>query len=100
MDDQALNQLKTDLLAAKPGDVQRLKSLFDHRLAQALATVIPSGYVEDCLFQIAEALERIEANPSDELKLRSYLLGAIEALRDELHLCDVDMDLRQTAVGF
>jgi hypothetical protein len=27
-------------------------------------------------------------------------LGAIEALRDELHLCDVDTDLRQTAVGF
>lgn len=100
MENQALNQLKTDLLAVKPGDVTRLKSLFDRRLAQALATVVASSYVEDCLFQIADALEKIEANPTDDLKLRSYLLGAIEALRDEIDLCDAELDLRQTAVGF
>jgi hypothetical protein len=27
-------------------------------------------------------------------------LGAIEALRDELHLCDIEPDVRQSAVGF
>ncbi|MBC2773865.1 hypothetical protein H6M51_13450 [Rhizobium sp. AQ_MP] len=96
----ALNQLKADLLAAEIGDVQQLRSLFDRRLQQALATVEHNTYVEDCLFQIAEALEALQARPDEHLRLRLYLLGAIEALRDELDLCDVDMDLRQTAVGF
>ncbi len=100
MFNDALNQLKTELISAQSSDADRLKGLFDQRIDQALSGIEPSSYVEDCLFQITEALEALQARPTDHLKLRIYLLGAIEALRDELHLCDVDTDLRQTAVGF
>jgi hypothetical protein len=61
---------------------------------------VPTDYVEDCLFQIDEALERLCTSPQESLTLQVYLLGAIEALRDELHLCEVDMDIPQAAVGF
>lgn len=100
MYNDALNHLKTDLLSARAEDMARLSVLFDQRLAQALQAVRPNEYVDDCLFQITEALEALHARPLDHLKLRAYLLGAIEALRDELHLCDIDTNVRQTAVGF
>jgi hypothetical protein len=100
MYNDALNHLKTDLLSAQIEEVTRFRGLFEQRLRQALLNIEPNGYVEDCLFQIREALEELQARPADLLKLRIYLLGAIEALRDELHLCDVQTDLGQTAVGF
>jgi hypothetical protein len=56
--------------------------------------------VEDCLFQIRDAVERVVTGATDHWTVRAYLLGAIEALRDELHLCDIDTNVRQTAVGF
>lgn len=95
MYNDALNQLKTELLSAQMDDVSRLKALFDKRLNQALLDIHLSGYVEDCLFQITEALEELQDRPTERLKIRHYLLGAIEALRDELHLCDVETDVRK-----
>jgi hypothetical protein len=100
MYNDALNRLKTNILSAHHIDGPRLRTLVDQHLEDILQSVVPTDYVEDCLFQIDEALERLCASPQESLTLQVYLLGAIEALRDELHLCEVDMDVPQAAVGF
>ncbi len=100
MYNDVLNGLKTQLLSTEIDDGSRLHALFERRLQQALLDIRTNDYVEDCLFQIEEALEQVAAGVSDAQTIRDYLLGAIEALRDELHLCDVDTDVRQAAVGF
>lgn len=100
MYNDALNDLKADILAAPSEDRVHLKSLFDQHLERALACVVTSDYVEDCLFQIEEALGLFCTNAVESPNVRTYLLGAIEALRDELHLCDVEVDARKVAVGF
>jgi len=100
MYNDVLNGLKTQLLSTDIEDGSRLRALFERRLQQALLDITTNDYVEDCLYQIEEALQQLAAGASDSGAIRDYLLGAIEALRDELHLCDVDTDIRQTAVGF
>ncbi len=100
MYNDALNYLKTQILCAKVEDVLGFRSLVEQRLDQALTSVHTNDYVEDCLFQITEALEQLDTGSTDPVKLRNYLLGAIEALRDELHLCDIEPEVRQSAVGF
>ena len=100
MYNDALNYLKTQILSAQVGDAADIRSLIKQRLDQALTSVHTNDYVEDCLFHITEALEQLDTGSTDPVKLRDYLLGAIEALRDELHLCDIEPDVRQSAVGF
>ncbi len=100
MYNDALNCLKTDILSAQHIDGARLRTFFDQHLERILKIVVPTDYVEDCLFQIDEALKKLCTNPQESLSIQVYLLGAIEALRDELHLCEIDVDLRQAAVGF
>lgn len=100
MYNDALNSLKTQIFPADIADLAGLKTHFKQHLDAALDGVIANIYVEDCLFQIDEALERLCQSDDKSLDLRTYLLGAIEALRDELHLCDVNVDVRQAAVGF
>ena len=100
MYNDVLNYLKTQILCTKVGDTAGLRDLIEQRLDQALSSIHSNDYVEDCLFQITEALERLDTGSTDQVKLRDYLLGAIEALRDELHLCDIEADIRQAAVGF
>ncbi|MFN3503395.1 MAG: hypothetical protein ACK4ZJ_14145, partial [Allorhizobium sp.] len=90
MYNDALNYLKTQILSAQVGDAADIRSLIKQRLDQALTSVDTNDYVEDCLFQITEALEQLDTGSTDPVKLRDYLLGAIEALRDELHLCDIE----------
>jgi len=94
-----LNHLKTQIFPADIDDCDRLKSNFRQHLQTAVSSVDANDYVEDCLFQIDEALERLCESRGDSLEVRNYLLGAIEALRDELQLCDVNVDVRQVVVG-
>ena len=100
MYNDALNYLKTQILCAEIEDDVDFRSLVEQRLDQALASIHTNDYVEDCLFQITQALEQLDTGSTDPVKLRNYLLGAIEALRDELHLCDIEADVRHSAVGF
>jgi hypothetical protein len=100
MYNDTLNLLKTQIFLAQVGDSVRLKTHFRQQIDLAVSGVHANDYVEDCLFQIDEALERLCERNGESLDLRNYLLGAIEALRDELHLCDVNMDVRQAVVGF
>lgn len=100
MYNDSLNYLKTQILSAQVGDAAGIRGLIKQRLDQALTSVHTNDYVEDCLFQITEALEQLDTGSTDPAKLRDYLLGAIEALRDELHLCDIEPDVRQSAVSF
>lgn len=100
MYNEALNHLKTQVFPADIGDCDRLKTHFRQHLETAVTSVDANDYVEDCLFQIDEALDRLCASHGESLEVRNYLLGAIEALRDELHLCDVNVDVRQVVVGF
>jgi translation initiation factor IF-2 len=100
MYNEALTSLKAQIFPADIADCAGLKTQFKQHLDTALDGVIASDYVEDCLFQIEEALERLCQSDDNNLDLRTYLLGAIEALRDELHLCDVNVDVRQAAIGF
>jgi hypothetical protein len=99
MYNEALNCLKADVVAAPDEDGAYLRSIFDQHLERALQFVVTTDYVEDCLFQIDEAISQWCAEPNGAPAIRAYLLGAIEALRDELHLCDVEMNVRQSAVG-
>lgn len=100
MYNDALNYLKTQILCAEVEDAVGFRGLVEQRLDQALTSIHTNDYVEDCLFQITEALGQFDTGSTDPVKLRNYLLGAIEALRDELHLCDIEPDVRQSAVGF
>lgn len=100
MFNDALNQLKTQVFPAMIGDCDRLKTQFRQYLESAISSVEANDYVEDCLFQIDEALERLCESHGESLEIRNYLLGAIEALRDELQLCNVNVDVRQAVVGF
>lgn len=100
MYNDTLNHLKTQIFPSDIGDCDRLKTHFKQHLETAVRSVDANDYVEDCLFQIDEALERLCESRGESLEVRNYLLGAIEALRDELHLCDVNMDVRQVVVGF
>lgn len=96
----ALNHLKTQIYASAIGDCHRLQSLFTQYLETAVHCVETNDYIEDCLFQIDEALKRLCESHSESLEIRTYLLGAIEALRDELQLCDVNVDVREVITGF
>ena len=100
MYNETLDTLKSQILPAQLGDCTRMKGLFKQHLETALDAVDANEYVEDCLFQIDEALERLCESRGECLEIRNYLLGAIEALRDELHLCDVDVNVRQVVRGF
>ncbi len=95
-----LNHLKTQVYPSAIGDCDRLKKHFKQQLDTAVSCVDSNDYVEDCLFQIDEALDRLCESHGESLEIRNYLLGAIEALRDELQLCDVNVDVRQVVVGF
>ena len=61
-------------------DGPRLRTLVNQHLEDILQSVVPTDYVEDCLFQIDEALERLCTSPQESLTLQVYLLGAIEEL--------------------
>jgi hypothetical protein len=100
MYNDTLNHLRTQVFPADIRDCDRLKTHFRQHLETAVSLVESNDYVEDCLFQIDEALERLCESHGESLDIRNYLLGAIEALRDELHLCQVQMNVRQTAVGY
>ena len=100
MYNDTLNHLKTEILPTEIRDCDRLKIQFQQHLQMAVSFVVANDYVEDCLFQIDEALDRFCQSRGENLEDRIFLLGAIEALRDELHLCHVDADIRQTASGF
>lgn len=99
MHDDALNSLKTSILSGQVEDAAHLKRIFDLYLGRALECVVPNDYVDDCLFQIDEALAALSASPARASEIKTYLLGAIEALRDELQLCDVHVEIRQAAFG-
>jgi hypothetical protein len=99
MHDDALNSLKTYILPGQIYEAAHLKTIFDLHLGRALACVISNDYVDDCLFQIDEALAALASSPARASETREYLLGAIEALRDELQLCDVHVEVRQAAFG-
>ncbi len=100
MYNEELNSLKTQLLSMETSDLSQLLPLVEQRLHLVLLDICVNDYVEDCLFQIRDAVERVVTGATDHWTVRAYLLGAIEALRDELHLCDIDTNVRQTAVGF
>jgi len=97
MHDEPLNSLKSHMLHVEDGAL--LGTLFDLYVGRAITYVVTNDYVDDCLFQIDEALAELSEDPTRMSEIRLYLLGAIEALRDELHLCDVHMEVRQAAFG-
>jgi len=97
MHDEPLNCLKTYMLHIE--DAAHLRTLFDLYVGRAIAYVVTNDYVDDCLFQIDEALAELSEDPAKASEIRDYLLGAIEALRDELHLCDFHVEVRQAAFG-
>lgn len=100
MHNDVLNQLKSRILAVAQREPSSIEAAVNSHLDQALRFVHANDYVEDCLFQISEALAALSRDAAKAEDVVTYLLGAIEALRDELNLCDVDMDIRQAAVGF
>lgn len=68
------------------GSRQLFEKAFHHHLTIATQEARGNHYVEDCVDLVHEALERLFANEGEADAARAHLLGAIEALRDELAL--------------
>lgn len=68
------------------GSRQLFEQAFHHHLSIATEDGRGNHYVDDSVELVQEALDRLFANEGDPDAARAHLLGALEALRDELAL--------------
>lgn len=89
MFNQSLDRLATLITGPSPAPRAEFESLLRRHLDEAVGSVVSNDYVEDCLDLITPSLDRLfAANDSERNIARLHILGAIEALRDELALCE------------
>lgn len=100
MHNEALNQLRIKVSSMAMDQTSCLKATVDELIDKAIYGINGNDYVEDCLIQIDEAVARLDSEPENAPQIRDYLLGAIEALRDELRLCEAETYDQPKAVGF
>jgi hypothetical protein len=100
MHNTALNQLRTKVASMDIAAPLAFRAAVNDLIDKAIDGIEGNGYVDDCLFQIEDALTRLSSQPEKGPHIRDYLLGAIEALRDELRLCEMEAQSQPKAVGF
>lgn len=100
MHNEALNQLRIKVSSMAMDQTSCMKATVDELIDKAIYGIKGNDYVEDCLLQIDDAVARLDSQPENAPQIRDYLLGAIEALRDELQLCELETHNQAKVVGF
>ncbi|THV25355.1 hypothetical protein [Peteryoungia ipomoeae] len=86
MANSALDTISELVRSFQIGSRQLFERAFHHHLTIATEAARGNHYVDDCVDLVHEALDRLFADDSEADAARAHLLGAIEALRDELCL--------------
>ncbi|KPF41771.1 hypothetical protein [Rhizobium sp. AAP43] len=99
MFDPYIDSLSKLVMSAERVSRAQFDASFQHALAEALSPVVTNDYVDDCIELITLAVDDLFAADTAQDVARNHILCGIEALRDELALCERKDMPRRLAAG-